>query len=77
MGALTPLNSGGRNGAGLRGSSVAVTGIVSAGGGATGVSGADGEALLAVMTGCSGAWTVAGRCSSTDSGSAVATDGVL
>jgi hypothetical protein len=54
MGALAPLDNGGRNGAGLmRGSSVVVTEAPSLAG-ATGASAADAGALLAAMAGGSG-----------------------
>jgi hypothetical protein len=76
MGALPPLDKGGRNGAGLlRGSSVVVTEASALGGAASASTAGDG-ALLAAMTGGSGAWTGAWCCSSTGSGSAMAMAGV-
>ncbi len=53
IGALPPLNNGGRNGATLRGSSAGVAVTLSAGGAAA-VSAAGDGAALAAMTGCSG-----------------------
>jgi len=75
MGALVPLDKGGRNGAGLlRGSSVVVT--EASVGVAAGASAAGDGALLAAMDGGSGACTGAWCCSSTGSGSGTATAGV-
>jgi len=76
IGALPPLDKGGRNGEGLlRGSSVVVAEAPSLGG-ATGASAAGDGAPLAAMAGGSGAWTGAWCCSSTGSGSAMAMAGV-
>jgi len=75
MGALPPLDNGGRNGATLRGSSVVVT--VASPEGAAGVSGAGDGATLAAMAGCSGARAGAWFCSCVGWGSATAITGAL